>query len=125
MKLKRMDIFVIVFLLVSSLAMVFVTKNTKGLARGDYLLIQLDGKEYGRYDLSKDRTIEIKSKSAGLNTIEIKDKEAKMTFANCRDLICTKMPAIKDDGQTIVCLPHRLMVEVVSERESDIDQVVQ
>lgn len=120
-----MDIVVIVFLLVSSLAMVFVTRNMTGLARGDYLLIQLDGKEYGRYDLSKDRKIEVKSKSGGLNTIEIKDKEAKMVFANCSDLICMRMPPIKDDGQTIVCLPHRLMVEVVSDRENDIDQVVQ
>lgn len=124
MKLKKADIVVILSLLLISLSFVFVTQKMTQEAEGDYLVIELDGKEYGRYDLSKNQTIEVKSPNGGLNTIEIKDKQAKMTFANCLDLICMNMPAIKDDGQTIVCLPHRLYLEVDSSEKSEVDQVV-
>lgn len=125
MKIKKMDIVIIVALFFSSLALVFLTKTITSQADGDYLVIELDGKEYGRYDLSKDRTIEVESQNGGLNTIEIKDKKARMIYANCLDLICTKMPPIGEKGQTIVCLPHRLYLEVDSDKEAEIDQVVQ
>ncbi|MDO4672564.1 MAG: NusG domain II-containing protein [Porphyromonadaceae bacterium] len=125
MKIKKMDITIILILLVASLAMVFVTKNMTSKANGDYLVIELDGREYGRYDLSKNQKIEVKSQNGGLNTIEIKDNKATMVYANCLDLICTRMPPISDKGQTIVCLPHRLFLEVESNKESEIDQVVQ
>ena len=51
-----------------------------------------------------------------------------MKEANCRDLLCTHMPSIKKVGETIVCLPHRLILEIVSEKEEsdeeEIDKVV-
>lgn len=124
MKIKKMDIVIIFILFFTSLALVFLTKNLQSQADGDYLVIELDGKEYGRYDLSKEQTIEVKSQNGGLNTVEIKDKKARMIYANCMDLICTKMPPISEKGQNIVCLPHRLYLEVDSNKEADIDQVV-
>lgn len=120
-----MDIVIIFVLFFTSLALVFVTKSMTSQADGDFLVIELDGKEYGKYDLSKDRTIEVKSQNGGLNTIEIKDRKARMVYANCRDLICTKMQPISEKGQTIVCLPHRLYLEVDSNKEAEIDQVLQ
>lgn len=125
MKIKKMDILIILILFISSLIMVFLTKNMTNQAVGDYLVIELDGKEYGKYDLSYDRTIKIESSNGGLNTVEIKNNKATMIYANCLDLICTKMPPISDKGQTIVCLPHRLFLEIESNKDSDIDQVVQ
>ncbi len=125
MKIKKMDIVIIIALFFTSLALVFLTKSITSQAGGEYLVIELDGKEYGRYDLSKDRTIDVESQNGGLNTIEIKNKKARMIYANCLDLICTRMPPISEKGQTIVCLPHRLYLEVDSNKEQEIDQVVQ
>lgn len=124
MKIKKMDIIVIFVLFFISLGLVFITKNNEAMADGEYLVIELDGKEYGKYDLEEDQTIEIESENGGKNTIEIKDKKANMVYANCRDLICTKMPPISEKGQTIVCLPHRLYLEVDSNQDAEIDQVV-
>ncbi|MDD7305179.1 MAG: NusG domain II-containing protein [Peptoniphilaceae bacterium] len=124
MKIKKMDIVIIFVLFFTSLAMVVATHSMQSQADGEYLVIELDGKEYAKYDLNEDRTVEIESKNGGKNTIEIKDKKARMVFANCTDLICTRMPAIGEKGQTIVCLPHRLYLEVDSNKEADIDQVV-
>lgn len=124
MKIKKMDILIIFILFFTSLVLVFITKNFQAQADGDYLVIELDGKEYGRYDLAKEQTIEVKTQNGGLNTIEIKDKKARIIYANCMDLICTKMPPISEQGQNIVCLPHRLYLEVDSNKEAEIDQVV-
>lgn len=125
MKIKKMDIVIICLLFFTSLALVFLTKNLISQAQGDFLVIELDGKEYGRYDLSKEKIIDIKDQKGGKNTIEIKNRKARMIYANCLDLICTKMPPISQKGQTIVCLPHRLYLEIDSDKEVEIDQVVQ
>ena len=62
------------------------------------------------------------------NVVEIKNKEVRMKEANCRDLLCTHMPSIKKVGETIVCLPHRLILEIISsddkKNDDEIDKVV-
>lgn len=126
MKLKKYDKLVILFLLAISLALGIVTKNSKKNLIGDYLLVELDGKEYGRYPLDQDRIVEVKSNKTGLNKIEIKDHKAKMIYANCPDGLCMRMPRIGTKGETIICLPHKLYLEVISEGDSeeDLDGVV-
>ena len=65
---------------------------------------------------------------ANIHLIKIKNGQVSMKEANCRDLLCTHMPSIKKVGETIVCLPHRLILEIVSEKEDsneeEIDKVV-
>ena len=52
-----------------------------------------------------------------------------MTEADCPDKICVNTGKISKIGETIVCLPHRVVVEIqgeVSQSDSDdsIDSVV-
>ena len=56
------------------------------------------------------------SKYAGL--IRIEDGKAYMEEANCPDGYCEEQGKISGHTQTIVCLPHKLVVEVL-ENESD------
>ena len=37
-----------------------------------------------------------------------------MTDADCPDKICVNHATISDVGESIVCLPHRVVVEIVS-----------
>lgn len=128
MKIKKRDIIVILLILFLSLFMAFFAKKLKSNEDGSYLRIELNGKEYGRYPLNKDKTFKIKIDEDEYNVVEIKNKEVRMKEANCRDLLCTHMPSIKKVGETIVCLPHRLILEIISsddkKNDDEIDKVV-
>jgi hypothetical protein len=46
-----------------------------------------------------------------------------MTEADCPDKLCVQEKAVSKNGETIVCLPHRVVVEITSEEENEIDGV--
>ena len=82
--------------------MSFFRKDSYG-----YIKITVDGKEYGRYALNKDQTIEIKD----TNVCEIKDGKVHMISATCPDHLCMKQKAVDKNGGTIVCLPNKVVIE--------------
>lgn len=49
------------------------------------------------------------------NVLQIKEGEVSITEADCPDLICVHHKPVSRQGETIVCLPHKLLVEVVGE----------
>ena len=78
---------------------------------GHLAQVSVDGKVQGTYSLDKDRTIEIKS-SEGKNILIIKEGKVEMKEADCPDKYCVKQGKIKNVGETIVCLPHKVVVEI-------------
>lgn len=92
---------------------------------GEMIRIMIDGREYGSYSMKENQTIEILNEW-GYNRIVIEDGSVHMEEADCPDQYCVKHMAITKTNETIVCLPHKLVVEVHAERkENDIDSVSQ
>lgn len=60
-------------------------------------------------------TVTIKNE-LGENIVEIKNGGAVMLDADCHDKVCVKSGFIDQPGQTIVCLPHKLVVEIKGEK---------
>lgn len=83
------------------------------------VVITVDGEAYGRYDLSADQTIEID----GTNTLVISGGKADMKDASCRDKLCVHQKAISRDGESIICLPNKVVVTIEGGEESDLDGV--
>lgn len=48
------------------------------------------------------------------NVIEVTDNKIAITEANCPDQVCVRRGQISKAGETIVCLPHKLLVEIKS-----------
>ena len=123
MKIKKADIFVSIGLLVLSFLMAtffssFNTKNT-----GQYIRIEHNSKLVGEYPLNEDKEIVLEDPGQ-YNKVVIKNGKAYMKEANCRDQICVHMKEINVDGETIVCLPNRVYIEVVDKSDNDgIDKV--
>ena len=83
----------------------------------------MNKKVYGVYDLSVDQEIEIMDEDGKLiNKLIIKDGFADMVEAECPDLLCVHQKAISKSKESIVCLPNRVVVTVLSE-ETDLDGV--
>lgn len=87
---------------------------------GAYVTVTVDGKETARYSLSEDG---IYALNGGSNTLVISDGKAQVTEANCPDGLCIHQGAIQYTGQTIVCLPNKLIVTVYGADEAPVDIV--
>ena len=106
---------IVIFALILWGGMYFVRRGHYGTVR-----ITVNGKEYGTYSLAKDQVIQIND----TNVCEIKDGEIHMTDANCPDHLCMKQKRISKTGGTIVCLPNRVVLEIVSRESSEGPDVV-
>ena len=71
-----------------------------------------------RLPLDTPATLEVTS-SLGSNTIVVADGAARMTEADCPHGSCLRQTPISETGQQLICLPHRLWVEVVPAQGED------
>ncbi|MDE7476437.1 MAG: NusG domain II-containing protein, partial [Lachnospiraceae bacterium] len=107
--------FVLVLVLVgiavfSALMISFARKDIGGTIR-----ITIDGALYGEYSLSENQVIEI-DELLGYNEIKIENGSAYMAEADCPDQYCMDYKPISKGSETIICLPHRLVIEVTGEK---------
>lgn len=86
-----------------------------------YAVIRIDGKEVDRFrlDTQKNRTKTYYPAKGKYNTIEIKDGRIRDKEDNSPDQIAVKTGWIEKNGQTSICLPHKLVIEIVQEDAED------
>lgn len=111
--MKKNDVILGGGILVIALVLFLVMHLTRNEA-GNQIRITVDGAVYGTYSLEKDQVIEVKENDF-YNRIRIQDGAAYMEEANCPDGYCEEQGKISGRTQTIVCLPHKLVVEVLDE----------
>lgn len=104
----RYDLLLILLLLLAA-GLLFLLLRPGGA--GQYVLVTVDGEEVGRYPLDEDRTVTIGEED--YNILEIRNGAAAVTEANCGDHTCVRTGQIRRAGETIICLPHRLVVKII------------
>lgn len=102
------------------LVMIYVFYPRKAASSVDVLM---DGKCVGTYDLRVDASIPIEVNGTVTNTLEICDGKAFMSDATCPDKLCMKQGKISHQGETIVCLPNKIVIQVNSDDMSEFDSV--
>ncbi len=89
-----------------------------------YISVQVNGKEIKKilYDEKLiGHTIPIETEY-GYNLLEIGDKKVRVIEADCPDKIDVKQGYIERVGETLVCLPNKLVIEIKGiSKEDDID----
>ena len=117
LKKRKKDLIFIFSILIVAVFLLLIQRvygNAQGEA--DMVKITVDQKLYGTYDLNKNQTITIQNDS-GINTIQIQNKEVWMEEADCPDGYCKEQGHISHSHQTLVCLPHKLVVEISDDSE--------
>lgn len=121
---RRNDIvFVAVLLLAAAAGMFYLFVMREG---GNVVKVTVDGEVYGTYPLAEDITEDIVSgdDGAGLNRLIIRDGKAYMEYATCPDGICVDHRPVFRDGESIVCLPNRVVITVIIEDDADAPDIV-
>lgn len=111
-------IFVVVMLTLLSLGFI---KTQAFSNENKFISIQVNGKEIKKIIFDKnivDKEIPIKSEY-GFNLVEIGDERVRVIEADCPDKIDVKQGYISKIGETIICLPNRLVVEIKGVEKGD------
>ena len=124
-KIKR-DIFLIAaFLCVALIIYAFLYLSS---SEGDIVIVKVDGTVVKELPLNQDDEFTVSGFQGGINSIIIRNGSVLASDADCPDKLCVKTGKINRAGETIVCLPHRVVVEIKMDSVSDndyIDSVVQ
>lgn len=112
----------ILFAAVSAILVIFVVLTLWiwiGADPGEQVVISQDNREIYRLDINKDQELRIDSPDGGYNVIRVQDGQVSVTEADCPDQVCVRQGEVSDDAVPIVCLPHKLVIEVTAESDKD------
>ncbi|MBR5579579.1 MAG: NusG domain II-containing protein [Lachnospiraceae bacterium] len=115
--MKKKEIIFVFILLVSALGWLMV-QSFAGKS-GETARVDYDNRLYGTYPLSRERIIKIGES----NTLEITEGKIRMKEATCPDQICRKQGWIKRKGESIICLPNKVIVTLEG-TEEEFDGVI-
>ncbi len=95
--------------------------------QGGQVQVRVAGEVVATWPLSRDGIYTIEGADGGTNILVIEDGRACITEASCPDGLCIGMGRISRSGQSIVCLPNQVVVEILSDGtdgdEADVDGV--
>lgn len=74
--------------------------------------VSINGTVVHEFPLDLETEFNILSGTDGENHMVIHNGQAEITSATCPDKICVKHAPISESGQTIVCLPNKVVVTV-------------
>lgn len=120
-KIKVTPVDCTIMLCVALVAILLFGFAAKGGDEPSVCVIEINGDEYARYDLlslTEDKIIEIDNEY-GRNTVVISRNGAAVTYSDCADGLEVKAGSIDSAGQSLICLPHRLIVRLEGKTRTD------
>ncbi|MDY0234690.1 MAG: NusG domain II-containing protein [Gudongella sp.] len=120
---KGDKVLIVFIILISILSFVYINRYAFS-NQEKYVSVQVNGEEVKKILFDEKligETIPINTEY-GYNLLEIGDERIRFYEADCPDQICVRQGFISRVGETLVCLPNKLVVELkgISE-EDDID----
>ncbi|MBQ6623949.1 MAG: NusG domain II-containing protein [Mogibacterium sp.] len=113
----------IVLLALGLAATVVLARTGAGAPADDMVVIKSGGEIFGRYPLNEDVEIEVPAPSGGENAVTIKGGSVTVSSASCKNQVCVKHGSISKSGESIVCLPNRLIVTIEDKSGGEYDSI--
>ena len=115
---KKRDIVLAAVLLILGVTGVLIVKY--GLKSGNTADVYIDDKLVQTIYMSVDDEYTFQT-DKGSNTVEVRNGAVSMKSADCPDKVCVRMGTKNRNGETITCLPHKLVIEVHGGQEQEVD----
>ncbi|WP_084764452.1 NusG domain II-containing protein [Clostridium massiliamazoniense] len=125
--LRKCDILLILLLILISFLPYFLFLNhINKNYNSTYAEIKVDGKLYKNVPLSSNSGTSsfIIKTIHGNNKISIEDNSIAISEADCLDSLCIKQGPISKVGETIICLPHKVVIEIKGEESDNTDDII-
>ncbi len=121
--MKKVDYIVLIFLLLITTA-VFVHNIKELNLKTTQVVIKQYGKEIKRLDIHVDTKYKVEHEKE-YNNVVIENQKVWIESANCSEQLCVHHNPISNVGESIICLPHQLSIEIVGEEEAKYDAISQ
>ena len=118
--MKKSDLYLALAILLAALALYLFFRV--GKEAGAAAIVTVDGEEIARLPLETDAIYTVEGDYT--NIVQVEDGSVSVVYADCPDQICVETGHIYHTGQTITCLPNRMVVEVTGAEEFRLDAVV-
>lgn len=79
---------------------------------GRQVEISVDGEVVKTLSLDKDDDLVIEGFKGGSNRVLIENGQVRVSEADCPDKVCVKQGFISQNGESIVCLPNRMIARI-------------
>lgn len=120
--MKKKD-FILIFIILIVIAVTFGINQLINAKDGEKIEIYVDNNLYKTYDIDDEDEIKIES-NEGYNVVKIHDHGVEIDEASCPDKVCVHEGFITKPSESIVCLPNKVHIKIVSnqdyEEEEDI-----
>lgn len=123
--MKKGDFIIIAFVIVLALGFSFYSKLFKNKDYDKTIVkVSIEESVYNTYelDLNTEESLNIKS-SLGYNQMEINNGEVWISESDCHNQICVLDGKINEPGDILVCLPHKLVIEIEGVKNLELDGI--
>ena len=130
--IRKADIVLLIVLVIAGLAASAALSMSRAEAGADAsVIIESGGKLYATYPLSEDRTVIVPSPQEKASAVSVPDDskpasgqythynvvtisggKVSVSEASCANQVCVHHDPITQGGETIVCLPNKLVVRI-------------
>lgn len=83
-------------------------------SEGTQVVVYVEGKVWEAYSLYHDTEMVITGKNGGTNRLIIEKGKARIGEASCPDKLCVHQHEISKAGESIICLPNEVVLEIES-----------
>lgn len=84
------------------------------------VVVTVAGEKKQEFSLNEDIEVKLETED-GYNILKIEDGKADVISADCYSNDCVHQKKISKNGEMIVCLPHKMVVQITSYEESEND----
>lgn len=117
--MKKWDFLLGISIILAAIG-IYVFFGTARREQGSVISVQMEDGSVSTYSLWKEENIKI----GNSNVLCIKDGKADMISADCPDQVCVHSKPISKAGETIICLPNKVVVEVLGQSGEDMPDAI-
>lgn len=114
--MKKRDLYLAAAVLLSA-GILWAVTGLLQKKEGSTLSIFVNNELYGTYSLWEEQEIAV----GDTNICIIQNGEVRMISADCPDQICVHSNSISQKGETIICMPNRVVLEITEGKIGGMD----
>ncbi|MCD8384007.1 MAG: NusG domain II-containing protein [Clostridiales bacterium] len=123
--LKRSDLLLLVGLIAVGLGLTAFVLLTRMYSQSDDLTVTIrqNSQVLATLPLDEDTTYAVQGEDGVANLVVIEDGSVYIEEASCPDKLCVKQGKIRYAGDSLICLPNRVVVEITGQDDLGLDAV--
>lgn len=125
MKIKKNDIRLALAVLAAALSLFGWQRYHYGKMEGNArVIVEREGEMIGNYPLADEERLTFTDDRGRKNVMAIRGGQVSMEEADCPDKLCVKHKPIDRNGESIICLPHKLVIRIEGGEEEEVDVIL-